>query len=119
MNGLEGMINITYKPITADQTLLKLVDEAWDYSFFHHEKADGYETQEFTNQYGVTGLLYTVSGNSASRYQFTATDSVHNFLRGALYFDVTPNADSLKPATDFILADIKHMLETLRWKKPE
>ncbi len=117
IHGLEGIINITYKPITKDETLVKLVDEAWDYSFFHHEKADGYEAQGFTNDYGVSGELYTVSGNAASRYQFTATDSVRHFLRGALYFDVTPNADSLKPATDFILQDIRHMLMTLKWKK--
>ena len=119
IHGLEGMINITYKPITPDQTLVKLVGEAWDYSFFHHEKADGYETEGFTNQYGVSGVLYTVSGNSASRYQFTATDSVHHFIRGALYFDVTPNADSLKPATDFILQDIQHLLMTVKWKNAQ
>ena len=118
IHGLEGIINITYKPITADQTLVKLVDEAWGYSFFHHEKADGYETQGFTNDYGVSGVLYTVSGNSASRYQFTATDSTHHFVRGALYFDVTPNSDSLKPATDFIVQDIQHLLLTMKWNTP-
>jgi len=118
IHGLDGIINITYKPITKEQTLVKLVDEAWNYSFFHHEKADGFESQGFTNPYGVSGVLYTVSGNSASRYQFTATDSVQNFMRGALYFDVSPNADSLKPATDFIVQDIQHLLMTLRWKKP-
>jgi len=116
IHGLDGIINITYKPITHEQTLINLVGEAWDYSFFHHEKADGFESEAFTNEYGVSGVLYTVSGNSASRYQFTATDSVKHFLRGALYFDVTPNADSLKPATDFIVQDIQHMLLTLRWK---
>lgn len=117
IHGLDGIINITYKPITAEQTLQKLVDEAWGYSFFHHEKADGFDSQGFTNEYGTSGVLYTVSGNSASRYQFTATDSVHHFMRGALYFDVTPNADSLKPATDFIVQDIQHLLMTLKWKK--
>lgn len=65
---------------------------------------------------GKNVLLYIVGGNTASRYQFTATDSVKHFIRGALYFDVTPNADSLKPATDFIEADIKHILMTLKWK---
>jgi gliding motility-associated lipoprotein GldD len=58
-----------------------------------------------------------VGGNTASRYQFAATDSTQHFLRGALYFDVTPNVDSLKPVTDFLLKDIKHMMNTLRWKK--
>jgi hypothetical protein len=37
-------------------------------------------------------------------------------MRGALYFDTTPNADSLKPATDFLVQDIVHLLTTLRFK---
>ena len=32
------------------------------------------------------------------------------FIRGALYFDVTPNADSLKPISDFVERDIEHLL---------
>jgi gliding motility-associated lipoprotein GldD len=119
IHGFEAVINITYKPITKEATIAKLADEAWGYSFFHHERAEGYESQEMTNKYGTACMLYTVLGNAASRYQFTATDSVHHFMRGALYFDVTPNADSLKPATDFIAQDIRHMLETLRWRNSQ
>ena len=113
---LGAQLNLTYKPITATQTIYKLEEDAWNLSFFHHEKADYITPEGFRNQYGVSGVLYTVGGNSASRYQFTATDSVKNFIRGALYFDVTPNADSLKPATDFLVQDIQHMLLTLRWR---
>jgi gliding motility-associated lipoprotein GldD len=112
---LGGVINITYKKITPAQPLTKLAEEAWGLSFFHHEKAEYMNEKEFSMP-GKSVLLYTVGGNSASRYQFTATDSVKHFIRGALYFDVTPNADSLKPATDFIEQDIKHMLMTLRFK---
>jgi hypothetical protein len=36
-------------------------------------------------------------------------------LRGALYFDVTPNADSLRPINEFLKVDMEHMLETLKW----
>jgi gliding motility-associated lipoprotein GldD len=61
-------------------------------------------------------MIFTVGGNAATRYQFAATDSTKHFLRGSLYFDVTPNADSLKPATDFLLQDIEHMLNTLKWR---
>jgi gliding motility-associated lipoprotein GldD len=73
---------------------------------------------ELNNFHGVSGLMYQVGGNVASKYQFTATDSMRHFMRGALYFNVTPNADSLQPATDFLVTDIKHMLWTLRWKNP-
>jgi hypothetical protein len=32
-----------------------------------------------------------------------------------LYFDVTPNADSLKPVQDFLQVDMEHMINTFRW----
>jgi gliding motility-associated lipoprotein GldD len=111
-----GMINITYRPITPEFSLERLNEEAWGLSFFHHEKAEYINTKDFNNGRGVAGQLYIIGGNTATRYQFTATDSVRNFVRGALYFDVTPNADSLKPANDFLEQDIRHMLLTMQWK---
>ncbi len=116
VHGLEGIINITYKEINKEQPLYKLMDDSWGLSYFHHEKADYIDPQGIVNDHGVTCLLYTVGGNTATRYQFAATDSVKNFLRGALYFDVSPNADSLKPVTDFMLQDLQHLLLTLKWR---
>jgi len=117
VHGMEGIFNITYKAITPQQPLYKLMDDAWGLSYFHHEKADYIDPVGFVNEYGVSGMLYTVGGNTATRYQFAATDTVKHFIRGALYFDVTPNADSLQPVTDFLLKDIQHMLLTLKWNK--
>lgn len=112
---LGAVINITYKAITPDHPYMKLVDEADNLSFFHHEKAD-YIDQRVFDTGKVSGILYVVGGNAATRYQFTATDSTKHFMRGALYFNVTPNADSLKPATDFLLKDIEHLITTLKWR---
>jgi hypothetical protein len=52
----------------------------------------------------------------ATAHQFFVTDSVRHFLRGALYFDATPNADSLGIVNDFLLTDLKHMVNTLQWR---
>ena len=54
--------------------------------------------------------------NVASTYQFFATDSLHHFLRGALYINRTPNNDSLAPVLEYIQADLDHLIETLRWR---
>ena len=54
---LNGVINLTYKEITPEQTLNKLVDKAWELSFFHHEKADYINTKDFSNGFGVAGEL--------------------------------------------------------------
>lgn len=109
-------IYITYKEINANQTYAKLDEDAWKMSFFHHEKADYIHSDVAINPAGVSEILYIVGGDAASKYQFTATDSIHHFLRGALYINVTPNADSLKPVTDFLERDIEHLLWTIKWK---
>jgi gliding motility-associated lipoprotein GldD len=116
VNTFGCIINITYKEINKEFPLHKLMDDAWGLSYFHHTKADFIDTKSTINDNGVECIIYTVGGNSASRYQFAATDSVNNFMRGSIYFDVTPNADSLKPASDFMLQDLQHMLMTLRWR---
>jgi gliding motility-associated lipoprotein GldD len=114
--GLGGVLNLTYKQINAKQSLLFLEQKAYELSFFHHDKADYIDQTVFRNPAGITGVIYGIGGDAASKYQFTATDSIHHFLRGALYFDVTPNADSLKPSYDFLEKDVEHMLYTLKWR---
>jgi len=114
---LGGVINITYKEITNEQPFMTLVQQSDYLSFSHHEKADDIRSSVYRiSGRNVSGIVYTALGNAATRYQFTATDSVKHFLRGALYFNVTPNVDSLKPATDFVEQDIRHVLETIKWR---
>ncbi len=65
------------------------------------------------------GMTYDIEGNNvASPYQFILTDSSRNFLRGALYFYVIPNNDSLEPVIQFIKDDIRHLIKTFHWKSP-
>ena len=65
---------------------------------------------------GVSGVFFKVGGNAATSKQFFLSDTARNFIRGALYFDVTPNADSLKPVQDFLQADMDHMINTFKWR---
>jgi len=64
----------------------------------------------------VSGMFFNVAGNAATAKQFFITDSVKHFLRGALYFDATPNEDSLGVVNDFLQVDMKHLINTLKWK---
>jgi gliding motility-associated lipoprotein GldD len=66
---------------------------------------------------GVSGIFFKVGGNAATARQFFLSDTTKNFIRGALYFDVTPNADSLRPVQDFLQEDIAHMINTFHWTK--
>lgn len=65
---------------------------------------------------GINGVFFKVGGNAATSKQFFLSDTIKNFIRGALYFDVTPNADSLKPVQDFLQVDMDHMINTFKWK---
>jgi gliding motility-associated lipoprotein GldD len=65
----------------------------------------------------ITGVFFKVGGNAATAKQFFLSDSTKNFIRGALYFDVTPNADSIKPVQDFLQKDLDHIINTFQWKR--
>lgn len=67
---------------------------------------------------GLSGIFFKVGGNAATAKQFFLSDTTKNFIRGALYFDVTPNADSLRPVQDFLQTDIEHMINTFKWVNP-
>ncbi|MDR1738279.1 MAG: hypothetical protein LBR66_05615 [Candidatus Symbiothrix sp.] len=58
----------------------------------------------------VYGNLFCISGQVASPTQFVLTDSLHYFVRGALYFEQAVNADSIAPVLEFINNDIKQLM---------
>ena len=114
---LGGRIYLSYKIISQKAEIHQLIEDAYTMTVTVHDKrADNIQEYTFHNDSThVHGLFYNVSGNAASAYQFYATDSVKHFIRGALYFDVSPNADSLKPINEFLRGDIEHILKTLQW----
>lgn len=108
-------IHISYKPV--DNNLEELLEDSRTFVYKHTVKADAIEEQIFHNkEKSIYGLIYYLKGNTASTTQFIATDSSKHFIRGALYFNVHPNKDSLNPIVNYIDKDIKHLMETLRWK---
>src|SRR5215213_948189 len=112
----QGRIHISYKEIGRNN-FDSLVNDAFTLSYKQHTyKASGIEPKEFTTPNGVGGVYFTLKGNAATANQFFATDSVKHFLRGALYFAATPNADSLQPVNRFLRTDVEHLINTLRWK---
>jgi len=113
-----GRIHISYKSLKT-YDLYQLTEDTRRMAFKHAPKSIGIKEMFFNNPAtDVFGLAYKIEGSdAASPFQFYITDSTHHFLRGALYFNVTPNNDSLQPVIDFILDDIDHLLKTLNWKE--
>lgn len=83
-------------------------------------KASGIREDMITNgEDRVYGTIYHIRGlGVASSCQFYVTDSTRHFLRGALYFNVMPNNDSLAPVIEFLKEDIQHLVSTLQWETP-
>jgi len=111
-----GKIYISYKEI-GKASLDKLINDAFNLTNKHSSKAVGIEDSVFTTANGIHGMFFKVEGDVATSNQFFLTDSVKHFLRGALYFDATPNQDSLQPVNDFLVQDMKHLINTFKWKK--
>lgn len=105
-----------YKDSLVANTFDGLREEAYKMTFKHSVKANGIQDSVFRTANGIQGVYFKVEGNAATSRQFYLTDSVRHFLRGALYFDAAPNADSLGIVNDFLEQDMKHLISTLRWK---
>ncbi|MET6998990.1 gliding motility lipoprotein GldD [Chitinophaga defluvii] len=114
---LNGKIYMSYKIIGAhNNDFQKLINDAFKMTFKHSSKAEYIDERTIHTPNQVSGTFYEVGGNAASAKQFFATDSVKHFLRGALYFNASPNADSLAPVQQFLEQDMWHLVETLRWR---
>ena len=108
-------IYFSYKEI--NNNFQEIAEDSRNFVYKHAFKADAIiENPYEDSDKNVYGMLYEIKGNTASSVQFLATDSTHHFLRGALYFNNHPNKDSLAPVISYISDDIRHIMETLRWK---
>ncbi len=113
--GYKAKIHISYKEV--NKNLESLLEDSRKLVYKHTVKADAINEKSYSDPVKkVYGILYDIKGNAASPYQFYMTDSTRHFLRGALYFNVQPNKDSLAPVIDFFKQDIIHLIETLEWK---
>ncbi|HRZ20410.1 MAG TPA: gliding motility lipoprotein GldD [Bacteroidales bacterium] len=112
----KGYVHLSYREVTGNLT--ELLEDTRLLAMKHIPRATAIrELPVMDPDHHVYGMIYDIRGSgTASPYQFYLTDSTRHFLRGALYFRVTPNNDSLAPVIDFIAGDIGHLLETIEWK---
>ncbi len=118
MERFNATLFLTYVPV--DTNLIMNIEYSRKLVYDHSIKADAIEEKPVryaTNN--AYGLLYKIKGDAASPYQFYLTDSTNHFLRGALYFNVKPNYDSIRTSLEYIVEDIDHIVETVQWINPE
>jgi gliding motility-associated lipoprotein GldD len=110
-------INLSYKALR--NNLNNHVADAITFVDRHHGKASRIRELEFNDaENRMYGMIFDIRGSDvASMYQFYITDSSRHFVRGALYFNHTPNNDSLAPVIEFLKADMDRLIETFSWRK--
>lgn len=106
----------TYRDSLGVNYFDRMVNDAFNLTNKNEAVATSIKDSLFTTANGVSGVYFKVGGNAATARQFFMSDTTKNFIRGALYFDTTPNADSLKPVQEFLQKDIEHLINTFRWK---
>jgi len=106
-----------YIDSTGVNTFEGLIKGSYELTFKHTYKASSIDDSVFRTKNGIEGIYFKLSGNTATSNQFLVTDSVKNFLRGALYFDATPNEDSLGIVNEFLQEDMKHLINTFKWRR--
>lgn len=105
-----------YKDSTGVNSFESLVNDCYKLTYRNDIKAYSIDDSIMHTNNNITGIFFRLTGNVATAKQFFLSDTTKHFLRGALYFDTTPNEDSLKPVNDFLEQDMKHLINTLQWK---
>lgn len=110
-----GRIYVSYKDIGSNK-FDTLVKHAFTLTGKHSSKAYSIDDSLISTPNKVNGVFFTVGGDVATANQFFLTDSTRHFLRGALYFNAAPNADSLGIVNRFLIADVKHLINSFKWR---
>jgi len=109
-------IHMSYLPV--EENIAQLLENSRTLVYKHVTKAqDIRENLIYNEEDRVFGTYYHIEGNAASGSQFYMTDSSNHFLRGALYFNVQPNFDSIAPVQNFLKADIENLIESFHWNQ--
>lgn len=106
-----------YKDSLGINEFEKLVNDAYNLTGKNEIVSPSIRDSVFESTTGISGVFFRVGGNVATGRQFFLTDTSKNFIRGALYFNATPNADSTNIVQDFLHKDIEHLLNTFKWSK--
>ena len=115
---LKASLRFTCFQVNNADSLRKLMIAEDKMVKFHYQKADDVQYSIIHDpEANIWGQIYEILGKEvATPLQFWLTDSAHRFVRVALYFDETPNNDSLQPVIQYLKEDAMHLINTFEWK---
>ena len=115
---LKASLRFTCFEVNNADSLRKLMISEDKMVKFHYQKADDVQYSVIRDpESKLWGQTYEIFGKEvATPLQFWLTDSAHHFVRATLYFDDTPNNDSLQPVIQYLKEDAMHLINTFEWK---
>ncbi|MDX2361034.1 MAG: hypothetical protein QNK23_09525 [Crocinitomicaceae bacterium] len=112
---LNGTIHLSY--IDMVEPLSVYVNFVNDKVDEHKVKAMGIKDSQFINpEKRVYCTFFELQGDVASPFQFYLTDSTDRFVSGVVYFNSTPDYDSLKPSLDYLKIDLEKLINDFEWR---
>lgn len=110
-----GTLHLSYVPIK--NNLPDLIAYSIEKVREHQIKASAIQDSVFVDfDRKVYGTFYEFYGNAATPFQFHFTDSVRHFMRGTVYFNATPNFDSIFPVLQYVKQDFLRIIATNQWR---
>ncbi len=115
---LKASLRFTCFEVKNADSLRKLMVSEDKMVKFHYQKADDVQYSVIKDpETHLWGQTYEIYGKEvATPFQFWLTDSAHRFVRASLYFDETPNNDSLQPVIQYLKEDAMHLINTFEWR---
>lgn len=114
---MKATVFLTYNDTDKKRVNTQL-NEAVRKALNHQIKATNIPQLDYINPDKKTyGTFFEINGNAASHAQFHLTDSTKHFVTAALYFETSPNFDSLLPAIAYVREDMRVMMETMEWRE--
>lgn len=114
---LNGTIHCSYHELNGRASFDEMVQDAFTIVSKHNIKANARKEIPLTSDYGVHGLGFEISGPVATPYQFYVSDTTDHFFRASLYFNNKVSPDSMKVVHDFLIDDMKDMIQSFRWER--
>lgn len=114
----QATVFLTYKALERGEWQAQ-VDTSYKFLSQHFDFSSGVDEKQYLDPSNhIVATTYQLKGSKvASTYQFWVSDTTSHFIRGALFLDRTPNNDSLAPVLDYLQHDLRHLVESIRWRE--
>lgn len=112
----EATLHVSYMPIFSENEYYTLREDAFDLVDKHTIRATYIDRYPIELDNGSSGFIFHIEGPVASPLQFFITDTMHHFLRGALYFQTAYQKDSLEPVLNYHYSQINEAIQSIQWQ---